>query len=65
MFRFNATIGTHPELSSLMQEIEQKREHRLHIADMGRKYKTDIAQSAYDVSVYQAYCTFQASNTQK
>ncbi|KAF9297003.1 hypothetical protein BGZ88_011320 [Linnemannia elongata] len=53
--------GTHPELSSLMQEIEQKREHRLHIADMGRKYKTDIAQSAYDVSVYQAYCTFQSA----
>ncbi|KAF8934755.1 hypothetical protein BGZ47_010218 [Haplosporangium gracile] len=53
--------GTHPELSSLMQEIEQKREHRLHIADMGRKYKTDIAQSAYDVSEYQAHCTFQSA----
>ncbi|KAK3830085.1 MAG: Sds3-like-domain-containing protein [Linnemannia elongata] len=53
--------GTHPELSSLMQEIEQKREHRLHIADMGRKYKTDIAQSAHDVSVYQAHCTFQSA----
>ncbi|KAG9066498.1 Transcriptional regulatory protein [Linnemannia hyalina] len=40
--------GTHPELSSLMQEIEQKREHRLHIADMGRKHKTEIAQNAHD-----------------
>ncbi|KAF9922514.1 hypothetical protein FBU30_007352 [Linnemannia zychae] len=53
--------GTHPELSSLMQEIEQKREHRLHIADMGRKYKTDIAQSAYNVAEYQAHCTFQSA----
>ncbi|KAG0379939.1 hypothetical protein BGX24_010924 [Mortierella sp. AD032] len=53
--------GTHPELSSFMQEIEQKREHRLHIADMGRKYKSDIAQSAFDVSEYQAHCTFQSA----
>ncbi|KAF9901190.1 hypothetical protein EC991_006421 [Linnemannia zychae] len=53
--------GTHPELSSLMQEIEQKREHRLHIADMGRKYKTDIAQSAFDIAEYQAHCTFQSA----
>ncbi|KAF9545377.1 hypothetical protein EC957_011025 [Mortierella hygrophila] len=52
---------THPELSSLMQEIEQKREHRLHIADMGRKHKTDIAQNAHDVTVYQAHCTFQSA----
>ncbi|KAF9095415.1 hypothetical protein BGX23_000552 [Mortierella sp. AD031] len=53
--------GTHPELSSLMQEIEQKREHRLHIADMRRKYKQDIAQNAFDVSEYQSYCTFQSA----
>ncbi|KAG0291964.1 hypothetical protein BGZ96_004670 [Linnemannia gamsii] len=53
--------GTHPELSSLMQEIEQKRERRLHIADMGRKHKTEIAQNAYDVTEYQAHCTFQSA----
>ncbi|KAG0053197.1 hypothetical protein BGZ83_001508 [Gryganskiella cystojenkinii] len=53
--------GTHPELSSLMQEIEQKREQRLAVADMGKKHKTDIAQHQYDVTEYQAHCTFQSS----
>ncbi|KAG0196761.1 Transcriptional regulatory protein [Mortierella sp. GBA30] len=53
--------GTHPELSSLMQEIEQKREHRLRVAEMGKKYKTDIAQSQYVVQEYQAHCSFQSA----
>ncbi|KAF9280448.1 hypothetical protein BGZ68_007233 [Mortierella alpina] len=53
--------GTHPELSSLMQEIEQKREHRLRVAEMGRKYKTDIAQSHFVIQEYQAYCSFQSA----
>ena len=53
--------GTHPELSSLMQEIEQKREQRLVVADMGKKHKTDIAQHQYDVTEYQAHCTFQVN----
>ncbi|KAF9371377.1 hypothetical protein BGX21_005163, partial [Mortierella sp. AD011] len=52
--------GTHPELSSLMQEIEQKREQRLRFADMGKKYLIDIAQSAYQVAEYRAHCTFQS-----
>ncbi|KAF9106875.1 hypothetical protein BGX27_008954 [Mortierella sp. AM989] len=51
--------GTHPELSSLMQEIEQKREQRLRFADMGKKYLIDIAQSAYHVAEYRAHCTYQ------
>ncbi|KAI8600697.1 hypothetical protein EDD21DRAFT_376469 [Dissophora ornata] len=53
--------GTHPELSSLMQEIEHKREERLRFADMGRKYLMDIAESQYQVSEYRAHCTFQSS----
>ncbi|KAI1317347.1 hypothetical protein EDD11_008527 [Mortierella claussenii] len=53
--------GTHPELSSLMQEIEQKREQRLRFADMGKKYLNDIAQSAYSVAEYRAHCTFQSA----
>ncbi|ORZ05171.1 Sds3-like-domain-containing protein [Lobosporangium transversale] len=53
--------GTHPELSSLMQEIEQKREQRLRFAGMGKKYLIDIAQSAYQVAEYRAHCTFQSA----
>ncbi|KAF9560081.1 hypothetical protein EC968_006356 [Mortierella alpina] len=53
--------GTHPELSSLMQEIEQKREHRLRVADMGKKYKKDIAQNHFVIQEYQAYCSFQSA----
>ncbi|KAF9178186.1 Transcriptional regulatory protein [Haplosporangium sp. Z 767] len=53
--------GTHPELSSLMQEIEQKRDHRLRIAEMGKKHLTEIAQNKYIVAEYQAHCTFQSA----
>ncbi|KAF8976889.1 hypothetical protein BGZ46_007874 [Entomortierella lignicola] len=53
--------GTHPELSSLMQEIEQKREQRLHFSDMGRKYLIDIANNTYNVAEYRAHCTFQSA----
>ncbi|KAG0248891.1 hypothetical protein BG011_009807 [Mortierella polycephala] len=53
--------GSHPELSSLMQEIEQKRNQRLRIAEMGRKYLTDIARNKYVVAEYQAHCTFQSA----
>ncbi len=42
-----------------MQEIEQKREHRLRVAEMGKKYKMDIAQSHFVIQEYQAYCSFQ------
>ncbi|KAF9359392.1 hypothetical protein BGX26_012400 [Mortierella sp. AD094] len=52
--------GTHPELSSLMQEIEQKREQRLRFADMGKKYLIDIAQSTFQVAEYRAHCTYQS-----
>lgn len=48
-----------------MQEIEQKREQRLSVADMGKKHKTDIAQHQFDVTEYQAYCTFQVSCEQE
>ncbi|KAG0348647.1 Transcriptional regulatory protein [Podila humilis] len=53
--------GTHPELSSLMQEIAQKRENRLQIAEAGKRYKTDIAQSQYEVTEYLVHCTFQSA----
>ncbi|KAF9298112.1 Transcriptional regulatory protein [Mortierella antarctica] len=53
--------GTHPELSSLMQEIAQKREQRLQIADAGKRYKSDIAQSQFEVAEYLAHCTFQSA----
>ncbi|KAF9366915.1 hypothetical protein BGX34_000033 [Mortierella sp. NVP85] len=53
--------GTHPELSSLMQEIEQKREQRLRFADMGKKYMIDMAQTTYQVAEYRAHCTFQSA----
>lgn len=54
--------GTHPELSSLMQEIAQKREQRLQIADAGKRYKSDIAQSQFEVAEYLAHCTFQVTS---
>ncbi|KAG0246223.1 hypothetical protein BGX31_003687 [Mortierella sp. GBA43] len=53
--------GTHPELSSLMQEIEQKREQRLRFADMSKRYTIDIAQTTYQVAEYRAHCTFQSA----
>ncbi|KAG0338607.1 hypothetical protein BG000_003702 [Podila horticola] len=53
--------GTHPELSSLMQEIAQKREQRLQVADAGKRYKSDIAQSQFEVAEYLAHCTFQSA----
>ncbi|KAI7828007.1 hypothetical protein BC939DRAFT_77261 [Gamsiella multidivaricata] len=53
--------GTHPELSSLMQEIEHKREQRLRFAEMGKRYLIDIAESAYQVAEYRAHCTFQVN----
>ncbi|KAF9584585.1 hypothetical protein BGW38_005922 [Lunasporangiospora selenospora] len=52
--------GTHPELTALMQEIEHKREQRLRVADMGKKYKKDIAQHEYDIAEYNAHCTYQS-----
>ncbi|KAF9435985.1 hypothetical protein BGZ76_005099 [Entomortierella beljakovae] len=53
--------GTHPELSSLMREIEQKREQRLRFADMGKKYLLAIAENSYQVAEYRAHCTFQSA----
>lgn len=54
--------GTHPELSSLMQEIAQKREQRLQVADAGKRYKSEIAQSQFEVAEYLAHCTFQVTD---
>ncbi|KAF9376907.1 Transcriptional regulatory protein [Podila verticillata] len=53
--------GTHPELSSLMQEIAQKREQRLQVADAGKRYKSEIARSQFEVAEYLAHCTFQSA----
>lgn len=52
-------IGTHPELSSLMREIHEKREQRLHIARAWRTHKGEIAQCQFEIAEYQAHCTFQ------
>ncbi|KAF9311208.1 hypothetical protein BG003_007679 [Podila horticola] len=53
--------GTHPELSSLMREIHEKREQRLHIARAWRTHKGEIAQCQFEIAEYQAHCTFQSS----
>ncbi|KAF9302417.1 hypothetical protein BGZ74_005387 [Mortierella antarctica] len=54
-------LGTHPELSSLMREIHEKREQRLQIARAWRTHKGEIAQCQFEIAEYQAHCTFQAS----
>ncbi|KAG0029757.1 Transcriptional regulatory protein [Podila clonocystis] len=53
--------GTHPELSSLMREIHEKREQRLQIARAWRTHKGEIAQCQFEIAEYQAHCTFQSS----
>ncbi|KAF9191080.1 hypothetical protein BGZ51_007789 [Haplosporangium sp. Z 767] len=52
--------GTHPELSTLMREIEEKREKRLRIAKAWRTHMGEIAQCGFEVKEYQAHCTFQS-----
>ncbi|KAK3817353.1 MAG: Sds3-like-domain-containing protein [Benniella sp.] len=52
--------GTHPELSTLMREIEEKREQRLRIAKAWRTHMGEIAQSEFEIKEYQAHCTFQS-----
>ncbi|KAG0087072.1 hypothetical protein BGZ92_007618 [Podila epicladia] len=54
-------LGTHPELSSLMLEIHEKREQRLQIARAWRTHKGEIAQCQFEIAEYQAHCTFQSS----
>ncbi|KAF9108989.1 hypothetical protein BGX27_008163 [Mortierella sp. AM989] len=51
--------GTHPELSTLMREIEDKREHRLRIAKAWRTHMGEIAQCEFEIKEYQAHCSFQ------
>ncbi|KAG0225142.1 Sds3-like-domain-containing protein [Mortierella sp. GBAus27b] len=52
--------GTHPELSTLMKEIEDKREQRIKIAKAWRAHTGEIAQSEFEIKEYQAHCTFQS-----
>ncbi|KAG0294369.1 hypothetical protein BGZ98_001803 [Dissophora globulifera] len=52
--------GTHPELSTLMREIEDKREQRLRIAKAWRTHMGEIAQCEFEIKEYQAHCTFQS-----
>ncbi|KAI1296389.1 hypothetical protein EDD11_007355 [Mortierella claussenii] len=52
--------GTHPELSTLMREIEEKREQRLRIAKAWRTHMGEIAQCEFEIKEYQAHCTFQS-----
>ncbi|KAF9418556.1 hypothetical protein BGZ76_004370, partial [Entomortierella beljakovae] len=52
--------GTHPELSTLMREIEEKRENRLRIAKAWRTHMLEISQYEFEIKEYQAHCTFQS-----
>ncbi|KAI8594980.1 Sds3-like-domain-containing protein [Dissophora ornata] len=52
--------GTHPELSTLMKEIEDKREQRLKVAKAWRTHMGEIAQCEFEIKEYQAHCTFQS-----
>ncbi|CAO3572359.1 unnamed protein product [Mortierella alpina] len=52
--------GTHPELSILMREIEEKREQRLRVAKAWRTHMGEIAQYEFEVKEYQAHCTYQS-----
>ncbi|KAG9324662.1 hypothetical protein KVV02_000339 [Mortierella alpina] len=52
--------GTHPELSTLMREIEDKREQRLRVAKAWRTHMGEIAQCEFEIKEYQAHCTYQS-----
>ncbi|KAG0197521.1 hypothetical protein BGX28_009003 [Mortierella sp. GBA30] len=52
--------GTHPELSTLMREIEEKREQRLRVAKAWRTHMGEIAQCEFEIKEYQAHCTYQS-----
>ncbi|KAF9091486.1 hypothetical protein BGX23_005108 [Mortierella sp. AD031] len=52
--------GTHPELSTLMKEIEDKRDQRLRIARAWRTHLNEISQAEFEIKEYQAHCTFQS-----
>ncbi|GJJ76397.1 hypothetical protein EMPS_08756 [Entomortierella parvispora] len=53
--------GTHPELSSLMREIEDKRHQRLRVAKAWRTHLGEIAQCQFEITEYQAHCTYQST----
>ncbi|KAF9540649.1 hypothetical protein EC957_003934 [Mortierella hygrophila] len=52
--------GTHPELSTLMKEIEDKRDQRLRVARAWRTHLNEISQAEFEIKEYQAHCTFQS-----
>ncbi|KAG0271537.1 hypothetical protein BGZ95_000642 [Linnemannia exigua] len=52
--------GTHPELSTLMKEIEDKRDQRLRVARAWRAHLNEISQAEFEIKEYQAHCTFQS-----
>ncbi|KAG0041840.1 hypothetical protein BGZ83_001239, partial [Gryganskiella cystojenkinii] len=52
--------GTHPELASLMREIEGKRHQRLRVAKAWRTHMGEIAQYEFEITEYQAHCTYQS-----
>ncbi|KAG0291369.1 Transcriptional regulatory protein [Linnemannia gamsii] len=52
--------GTHPELSTLMREIEDKRDQRLRVARAWRTHLNEISQAEFEIKEYQAHCTFQS-----
>lgn len=52
-------LGTHPELSTLMKEIEDKRDQRLRVARAWRTHMNEISQAEFEIKEYQAHCTFQ------
>ncbi|KAF9911581.1 hypothetical protein EC991_003045 [Linnemannia zychae] len=52
--------GTHPELSTLMKEIEDKRDQRLRVARAWRTRMIEISDAEFEIKEYQAHCTFQS-----
>ncbi|KAK3844335.1 MAG: Sds3-like-domain-containing protein [Linnemannia gamsii] len=52
--------ATHPELSTLMKEIEDKRDQRLRVARAWRTHMNEISQAEFEIKEYQAHCTYQS-----
>ncbi|KAF9124560.1 hypothetical protein BGW39_008112 [Mortierella sp. 14UC] len=53
-------LSTHPELSTLMKEIEDKRDQRLRVARAWRTHMIEISDAEFEIKEYKAHCTFQS-----
>lgn len=57
--------GTHPELVTLLAEIEEKKGKRIHSAEAWRKYQHDNFRQQFEGLEYQANIHFIVSCTRK